>query len=54
MADYVVFGLLQWPRCISPGFAEEMLKEDDPIKAWFERMLDLHGGLGRNAACWRE
>jgi hypothetical protein len=25
------------------------LAADDPVKAWFERCLDLHGGLGRAA-----
>jgi glutathione S-transferase len=43
-ADYLVFGPLQWARVISP-FA--LLAEDDPVKAWFERCLDLHGGVGR-------
>ncbi len=43
-ADYVVFGPLQWARVISP-FA--LLVEDDPVAAWFDRCLDLHGGLGR-------
>ncbi|KAI9021976.1 putative beta etherase [Hyaloraphidium curvatum] len=53
-ADFVVFGLFQWARCISPGFAATILKEDDPLAAWFERMLDLYGGLGRNAPVWKE
>jgi glutathione S-transferase len=46
-ADYLVFGGLQWARCISPF---QVLTADDPIQAWFERCLDLHGGLGRQAA----
>lgn len=45
-ADYLVFGGLQWARTISPF---EVLAEDDPLQAWFERCLDLHGGLGRAA-----
>jgi glutathione S-transferase len=45
-ADYLVFGAFQWARSIS-RFA--LLEADDPIKAWFERCLDLHGGLGRAA-----
>ena len=45
-ADYLVFGGLQWARCISPF---QILAADDPIQAWFERCLDLHGGLGRQA-----
>ena len=30
--------------------AFQMLAEDDPVAAWFERCLDLHGGLGRSVA----
>jgi glutathione S-transferase len=43
-ADYLVFGALQWARTISPF---EILADDDPIKAWFGRCLDLYDGLGR-------
>lgn len=43
-ADYVLFGTLQWARCTS-SFG--LLAADDPVQAWFERCLDLHGGLGR-------
>jgi glutathione S-transferase len=43
-ADYVLFGTLQWARCTS-AFA--LVEAGDPIHAWFERCLDLHGGLGR-------
>jgi glutathione S-transferase len=43
-ADYIVFGSLQWARVISP-FA--LLADDDPVKEWFERCLDLHSGVGR-------
>ncbi len=46
-ADYLVFGALQWARTISPF---KLLAEEDPIRAWFERCLDLHGGIGRAAA----
>jgi glutathione S-transferase len=45
-ADFIVAGSLMWPRCCSP-FA--LLADDDPLNAWFERMLDLFGGLGRAA-----
>jgi glutathione S-transferase len=45
-ADHILFGTLQWPRCVSRF---EMLAADDPIVAWQERVLDLHGGLGRSA-----
>jgi hypothetical protein len=27
-----------------------VLEADDPVAAWFERCLDLHGGLGRQQA----
>lgn len=43
-ADHIVFGALQWPRVSSPF---RLLVEDDPIAAWFERCLDLYGGIGR-------
>ena len=43
-ADYMVFGALQWSRVASPF---KLLQDDDPIAAWFERCLDLHGGIGR-------
>ena len=43
-ADYLVFGAFQWARSIS---AFRTLADDDPVKAWFERCLDRHGGLGR-------
>jgi glutathione S-transferase len=45
-ADYVVFGALQWARAVSPT---RLLADEDPVKAWFERCLDAHDGLGRNA-----
>ena len=45
-ADYIVFGNLQWARCTSRF---ELLAEDDPIRPWRERMLDLFDGLGRRA-----
>lgn len=43
-ADHIVFGAFQWVRVISP-FA--FLPADDAITAWFERCLDLYGGLAR-------
>jgi len=43
-ADYVLFGLLQWARVISPA---EVLEDDDAVAAWFERVLDLYDGVGR-------
>ena len=43
-ADYIVFGAFQWMRAISPV---RYLEADDPVSDWFERCLDLHGGIGR-------
>ncbi len=45
-ADYVAFAMFQWARCISNL---KLLEPDDPVYAWRERMLDLFGGLARNA-----
>lgn len=42
--DYIVFGALQWARVTS---TYEFLEPGDPVLAWFERCLDLHGGIGR-------
>ena len=44
-ADYIAFGSLQWARVVSPV---GLLADDDPVAAWFDRCLDLHGGLGRS------
>ena len=46
--DYVVFGAFQWARCCSS--AALFHGSGDPMIGWFERMLDLFGGLGRSAA----
>ena len=35
--DYIVFGMLQWARCISPI---AFLAADDPVAAWRDRILD--------------
>ncbi len=43
-ADYIVFGAFQWARVISPF---EFLSAGDPVRDWFERCLDLHGGMAR-------
>ena len=45
-ADYILFGAFQWGRAASPA---RLLEPDDPMYAWRERMLDLHGGIARNA-----
>jgi glutathione S-transferase len=46
LADYVVFGAFQWARCTCPV---QLLEREDPVWAWRERMLALHGGLGARA-----
>jgi glutathione S-transferase len=46
-ADYIVAGAFQWVRVIS---TVKPLAEDDPIADWFERVLDLHDGLGRKVS----
>lgn len=43
-ADYIVAGALQWVRVVSPM---QFLDATDPVAEWFERCLDLHGGLMR-------
>jgi glutathione S-transferase len=45
-ADYIVFGDLQWARCVSP---DPVLVADDPVAAWQDRILDAFDGLARNA-----
>lgn len=45
-ADYIVFGPFQWARAISPF---KLLKEDDPIFAWREKLFDAFGGMARNS-----
>ncbi len=45
-ADYVLFGVFQWARAMSPI---RLLEPDDPVFAWRERMLDLFGGFARQA-----
>ncbi len=45
-ADYIVFGGFQWARAISPF---KLLKDDDAIYAWREKMLDLFDGMARKS-----
>ena len=45
-ADYIVFGDLQWARVVSDF---ELIRKDDPIHDWCERVLDLFGGFARAA-----
>lgn len=46
-ADYIVAGAFQWARVVS---SYPLLAEGDPVADWFERCLDLHGGLARAVA----
>ena len=43
-ADYQMFGPFLWARNAS---SFEILEAEDPIVGWFERCLDLFGGLAR-------
>ena len=43
-ADFIVLGAFQWVRVIS---TYPFLAKGDPLSEWFERCLDLHGGLAR-------
>lgn len=45
-ADYIAFGPFQWARATSPF---KLLKEDDPIYAWREKLLDAFGSMARNS-----
>jgi glutathione S-transferase len=46
-ADYCAFGGLMWARMTVGG----VLKRDDPVETWRQRMLDLFDGLARAAPC---
>lgn len=48
-ADYIVFGAFQWVRVMSPF---RVLADDDPVRAWFGRCLDLHGGIARKVPAY--
>ncbi|WP_137176920.1 glutathione S-transferase family protein [Roseomonas sp. AR75] len=48
-ADMIVFGSFMWARSVSPL---RLLEPDDPVSDWRERMLDLHGGMARQAPCF--
>jgi glutathione S-transferase len=45
-ADYILFGVFQWARAVSPI---RLLEPDDPVFAWRERMLGLWGNYAREA-----
>ncbi|EJM98755.1 glutathione S-transferase family protein [Phyllobacterium sp. YR531] len=43
-SDYIVFGAFQWVRVLTPY---KLFDDGDPVADWFERCLDLHGGIAR-------
>jgi glutathione S-transferase len=45
-ADYILFGTLMW---LDIFLGRLPLAPDDEVTRWFERCLDLHGGLARGA-----
>ena len=45
-ADYILFGTLMWPDMVAPA---NPIQKDTKVRAWFERMLDLHDSYARNA-----
>lgn len=45
-ADHILFGSLQWPRCVS---SFPLIAADDPVADWFARVGALYGGLGAGA-----
>lgn len=45
-ADYCVFGMFMWARCVSPV---ALLESGDAVFAWRERLLDAFDGLARSA-----
>ena len=45
-SDFIVLGAFMWGTCSSPRFA---IPGGDTVTAWFDRMLDLNGGLACNA-----
>lgn len=45
-ADYLPFGIFQWARVVTGAMP---IAEDDPVRDWFERLLDSHDGSARQA-----
>jgi len=42
-ADYIVLGAFQWARAISPF---KLFEDDDPVRAWRDRLIGAFGGAG--------
>jgi len=49
--DCMVLGAFQWARSVSP-FAQRLLAADDPVRAYLERLLDLHDGFARSTPAY--
>ncbi len=49
--DYIVFGLFQWVRSISPL---RLVENGDAIHHWRGRLLDMYDGLGRSVTAYPE
>jgi glutathione S-transferase len=49
--DYIIFGSLQFPRCL---IGRRFLEDDDPILEWFARMKKLFGGLANTFPTFAE
>jgi glutathione S-transferase len=45
-ADYIMFGGFQWARAVSPF---QLLKPEDPVYAWREKLLDTFDGMARKS-----
>jgi len=49
-ADYALASVFQWGRIVSPV---PLLTAEDPLAAWFDRVLDLHDGAARRTPAFR-
>jgi glutathione S-transferase len=49
-ADYALASVFQWARIVSPV---PVLADDDPLAAWFDRILALHDGYARRTPSYR-
>lgn len=49
--DYIVFGMFQWVRSISPM---RLVEPGNAVHDWRRRMLDLHDGLARSVTAYPE
>jgi len=50
-ADYIVFGSLQFPRCL---IGRRFVADDDPVLEWFRRMTTLFNGLANSGPLFSE